>query len=256
MVTGEPASKPISPLRKLFRKTYTAAHRGKAFWRERLERWFPDSKVRAAKDHWRGKRNECQTGPTMFEAIPVEAQSGIKRVLEFGCNWGGNLAYFLDRLPGAEAVGIDINPVVRSLEERYPGAYLGIVGDESTLARFSNNEFDLAMTSSVLDHIPSPAIVRNVIRELVRTSRQVMLLEPWIEGVEGDVSGKVRGQVRKDLPAPHKPFAPHSYLWNYDAILTQLGVRWSKRPQPLHAASLGPFYFLYAISKSTDPYNQ
>jgi hypothetical protein len=201
-----------------------------------------------AKALWSEKYCGCEYADRIYEAaLPATWH----RILEFGANWGGNLEYFLTRHPDLRVVGVDVNTSVLKMAETYP-QYEGIVGDETTLRRLESKSFDLAFTCSVLDHIPSAAVVEDAIRDLVRLAPHVILLEPFIDGVHGDVSGKTRNDVKNGLPRGHKRFAEHSYLWNYDRMLARLGVQWSKRPMPLHSASLGPFYCLYDIRNASD----
>lgn len=203
------------------------------------------------KCYWRDRWNPCSHGRIIFEALPEATRSRLTRVVEFGASWGGNLKYFMDRLPNIEAVGIDINPAVLTLAQDDP-RYRGIVGDEQALTRFGDRTFGLAFTVSVLDHLPYDYLVEEVIVQLVRIAGRVMLLEPFIEGVHGDVSGKTRNQVKPGLERGHKPFAAYSYVWNYDRLLRKHGLAWQKAPMPLHAASLGPFYHLYQIQTETN----
>lgn len=219
--------------------------------RRRLEALLPDAsrarKAADAKVHWLAEAlTECPNAPHVYAAATPDA--GWQRILEFGANNGGNLVYFLDHHPGLRAVGVDINPAVKTPEARYP-AYQGIVGDESALEQWQADTFDLAFTVSVLDHIPSPQTVEHVLRRLVEVARRVVLLEPVIAGVHGDVSGRTRAEVAPGLPAPHKRFAPHCYIWDYDGWLARLPVTYTRTPYPLHAHSLGPFYHLYVITR-------
>jgi hypothetical protein len=210
-----------------------------------IRRYLLNRKRASAKTLWANKRSPCEYSSLIYEAaLPAT----WRRLFEFGANWGGNLQYFLARHPAIQATGVDINPAVLELQATLPN-YRGIVGDESALEDFGVDAFDLAWTVSVLDHIPSEDVVRSAIAHLARISTRVLLLEPWIEGVHGDVSGRIRNAVRPGLPGSHKPFAPHSYLWNYDAMLQQLGVPFTKRAAPLHAHSLGPFYYLYDLGR-------
>jgi hypothetical protein len=203
-------------------------------------------KMRDAKKLWQDKSNPCQYSDIIYKGFRKEFNAPCNRVLEFGCNWGGNLKYFMDRIPDLETVGIDINPVVLDLEKKYPN-YKGIVGDEKSLKQFKEKEFDLAFTVSVLDHIPDDSVVEEIIKDLVRISRHVLLLEPYIEGVHRNVSNKYRDSIKKGLERGYKKFAPHSYIWNYDKMLNRTSTSWKKKAMPLHAHSLGPFYYLYSI---------
>lgn len=222
----------------------------RAAWRARnlVGRPFAGRKADSAKRLWRDKDCGCEYAGEIYAALPADWES-IERVLEFGCNWGGNLQYLMERHQAMNAVGIDINERVFELTDRYP-RFLGLRGDERLLAAFPSNYFDVVFTVSVLDHIPSRSTVRDVIAQFLRISRYVILLEPYIDGVEGDVSGLIRNRVKPGLPGGHKPFAAHSYLHDYDRMLTELGAEWTKTPRPLHQHSFGPFYHAYRVRRA------
>ena len=126
---------------------------------------------------------------------------------------------------------------------------MGIIGDEKTLSKFNNDFFDLSFTVSVLDHIPDKKIVFQVLQDLIRTSKVVILLEPYIENVEGDVSNKARYMIKDGLINERKVFNNFCYLWNYDEYLIDNNLNFKKNTMPLHSASLGPFYHIYIITK-------
>jgi 2-polyprenyl-3-methyl-5-hydroxy-6-metoxy-1,4-benzoquinol methylase len=143
-----------------------------------LEWWDDRHRARVLRT-WAGKSNPCAHP----EKIRTVCQTP-HRVLELGANWGGNLQLFL--AAGAECVGIDPNPSV--LHHDWP-RYTGIVGDDRTL-RTLEGQFDLAFTISVLDHLPTARLVARAIQELQRLASTVVILEPYIAGVTGNVSGK------------------------------------------------------------------
>jgi hypothetical protein len=202
-----------------------------------------------AKSYWRNKYNTCNDGYASIIYKHSETLNlSLNQICEFGSHKGRNLKYFLDNNQNISATGIDINPVVKDLEENYKN-YMGIIGDEKTLSKFDNNFFDLSFTFSVLDHIPSKKIVFQVLKDLIRTSKVVILLEPYIENVEGDVSNKARYMVKDGLVNEYKSFNSFCYLWNYDKYLIDNNLTFTKKNLPLHKASLGPFYNLYIITK-------
>jgi SAM-dependent methyltransferase len=205
-----------------------------------------DVQLSDAKKHWLAEQpTNCPNAERLYRAgLPATWQ----RILEFGANTGGNLTYILDRHPAMAAVGIDINPIVKAPETAY-ATYSGIVGDERALDQLPADGFDLALVCSVLDHIPDPSVARRVLERLIDLSRKVVLLEPVIPGVHGDVSGLARGELNRSLPNAHKRFATHCYVWDYARWLKPLPVSWESRPEPLHAASLGPFYHLFVITR-------
>lgn len=67
-------------------------------------RFLPWRKRAAAKEMWRSMRNPCAHADMVYRTVPNPV--ALRRILEFGCSWGGNLAYFMDRHPDLEAVGI------------------------------------------------------------------------------------------------------------------------------------------------------
>ncbi len=186
--------------------------------------------------------------PVIFDNA-VNNTNELKKILEFGCNNGVNLEYFINHLENISAVGIDVNPIVKKLESKYTN-FRGYISDERILNKFKNNEFSLSFTSSVLDHIPEEKIVVNVLKDLANISECIILNEPFLEGVIGDVSEKYRYQVKAGLENPGKAFSKFSYFWNYDSYLENMGLQFKKIPNPLHKFSMGPFYYIYIINCS------
>ncbi len=203
-------------------------------------------KFAQAKKFWRSISLPGEFAQVVYDAIEENERAALRRILEFGSSQGGNLKYFMERLPKVQTVGIDINRVVVNLMREYPN-YKGIVGDEQALADIPDNSFDLAFTVSVLDHISCEYVVEEIIGNLLRISKRVLLLEPYIEGVRGDVSGKIRNRLIKDFETQNKKFAAYSYFWDYDSMLSKKNADWAKKATPLYKASLGPFYHLYGI---------
>ena len=163
----------------------------------------------------------------------VKGFTGIKSVLEFGCNVGRNL-HCLDRdIGGLDLAGIDINAdAVRAGIDRY-GLSLE-VGGEERLQAIPDDTYDVVFTVSVLDHIPD---MDGVLRELLRVAGEyLILLEPF--------NGT-------DSSAEEYATAEYSYFWNYPAALNRLGaVLISNKPCPLGGQGLEQFYRLYVIKKS------
>ena len=176
----------------------------------------------------------------------------IKKVLEFGCNYGINLENFLKNNEELEIVGIDVNKVVKNLEKKYSN-YKGIIGDQKSLLKFKDLHFDVVFTCSVLDHFPDEREVVETIKRLKRISKEVFLFEPYIEGVSGDVSHYHRFQVeqkfnlKKPLENNYMKFGKNSFFWDYDKHLHNLNYNFSKTSFPLVLSGLGPFYFAYHI---------
>ena len=132
------------------------------------------------------------------------------------------------------------------MENQYEN-YRGFNADDNALDKFKKNEFSLSFTSSVLDHIPDEKIIREILRKLALISEYVILNEPFLDGVKGDVSEKFRYQVKQNLEYPAKKFAKYSYFWDYDSYLDEMNLNYEKIHNPTHKFSMGPFYKLYFI---------
>lgn len=188
---------------------------------------------------------KADRAPKIYELAKKKIKK-INNILEFGSNSGLNLEYFLNRLEGSKVVGIDVNPIVKKMENRYE-SYRGYNADDKALNKFKKNEFTLSFTSSVLDHIPDEKIIKEILRKLALISEYLILNEPFLDGVKGDVSEKFRYQVKQNLENPAKKFAKYSYFWDYDTYLDEMNLNYEKINNPTHNFSLGPFYKLYFI---------
>jgi len=76
-----------------------------------------------------------------------------RRILEYGCGTGGNLAHLARIFPGASLCGCDISE--KSLEEAAgiaPGAEMILLGRDALPTR----HFDLVFVANVLHHVPPP----------------------------------------------------------------------------------------------------
>ena len=96
-----------------------------------------------------------------------------KRVLEVGCNLGGNLQWIARRLPPADVYGVDVNPhALDELRAAIPGVNaLTAAGRELP---FRDAWFDLVFTMGVLIHQPESTLPL-VMSEIVRCSRRWVL---------------------------------------------------------------------------------
>jgi len=236
----------------LLRKIITKTKRVKFFISLRmLYRSFGQNKKAIdAENFWKNKTNDKhEYGKLLLEDVKSTfGKNNVKSVIEFGANSGQNLEWFQDSYPGIKLTGIDINKVVKNPETKWSN-YKGIIGNQNILKSLENNSFDIAFTMSVLDHIGKRDEVILAINELSRISNKLYLLEPYIEGVDGDVSNLTRAEVKEGLPNPRKIFAKHSYLWNYYDIFDSLNLSVKSKKMPLHIHSLGPFYYLFEVNK-------
>jgi pseudaminic acid biosynthesis-associated methylase len=97
-------------------------------------------------------------------------QIDCRRVLEVGCNVGGNLQWLAEHLPPTQVYGVDVNEkALGVLVRRVPGVN-GVWSPARDLP-FRDGWFDLVFTMGVLIHQPE-ATLPLVMAEMVRTSRR------------------------------------------------------------------------------------
>jgi SAM-dependent methyltransferase len=203
-----------------------------------------------AKSYWSGTeeqaREHADQPPHVTALAELCLAAGARRILEFGCYGGRNLAAIRDAYaeagePEPELVGLDINEAALAWGRRTWNLDLR-QGDETALAGFADGEWDLVLTVSVLDHMPEPTAA---LAELARIAgRRLVLVEP--HPAERDGTGKaVRSFFGGD---GHEPM-PFTYLHDYDALLLGLPlVQELDLPMPTHLRRVGPLYRLRALA--------
>ncbi len=100
-------------------------------------------------------------------------QLQCRRVLEVGCNVGGNLEWLAESLTPTQVYGVDVNEkALGILAQRVPGVN-GVWSPARELP-FRDGFFDLVFTMGVLIHQPD-ATLPLVMAEMVRASRRWVL---------------------------------------------------------------------------------
>jgi len=169
----------------------------------------PKSNVERLEREWRGGLGDAYVERNIDSANYARRgafwQSIIDRtspakVLEVGCNVGGNLRWFIDRVPGG-VHGVDINPrsidVLRELVPEVQAA----VGSARRLD-FPDESFDLVFTVAVLIHVPDEGLAE-AIDELVRTSSRWILIAEYFapEPIVADYRGVPNSIFKRDYGA-------------------------------------------------------
>jgi len=203
---------------------------------------FSPDEADLAKKHWSNRgvvpfyTDESHWAAHMAEQIIA---LNPKRVFEFGCNVGRNLAAIAKRKGDIALTGCDINQDAVRFGQTKFGLNL-IASDEHLFDSIATDEFDVSFTVSVLDHLPEP---QNALNELLRISRLgVLLLEPWLES-----EGKVVRNSRAD--GEMVDTTPFSYSWDYERLAadTPYDVALLSEPYPLSKTNLGSKYHLYRL---------
>lgn len=96
-----------------------------------------------------------------------------RRVLEVGCNVGGNLRHIAGHVDEAAVHGVDVNrKALGELRRRHPG--VNALEAPARSLPFRDQWFDLVFTMGVLIHQPESTLPL-VMSEMVRTSRKWVL---------------------------------------------------------------------------------
>jgi|HubBroStandDraft_4_1064222.scaffolds.fasta_scaffold200806_2 pseudaminic acid biosynthesis-associated methylase len=113
-----------------------------------------------------------------------------QRVLEVGCNCGGNLQWIAKHVRPRDVFGVEVNAsALRRLHQDVPDVN-GVHGTAKELP-FRSSWFDLVFTMGVLIHQPDNSLP-SVIAEMVRCSRRWVLCGEYFAETESEVP--YRGQ--------------------------------------------------------------
>ena len=93
-----------------------------------------------------------------------------KRVLDFGCGWGGETLWLAER--AAEAVGCDIDPQSIADAQRFKNkmgrsnVYFTLI--ENDRLAFEDNSFDAVFSTNVFEHVMQPQRMLGEIRRILK----------------------------------------------------------------------------------------
>lgn len=118
----------------------------------------------------------------LLHAIPFEG----RHVLEIGSGPGGNLQEISRRRP-ASLTGADISDEMLALAGRQLGAKASLVKINGQELPFPDDRFDLALTSTVLQHNSDEHMLKNLVAEICRVTREdVYIFEKIEKTIKGD----------------------------------------------------------------------
>jgi len=148
-----------------------------------------------------------------------------RRVLEVGCNLGGNLRWIASHLPSQDVYGVDINlNALQELHRGLPGVN-ALYGQARELP-FRDRWFDMVFTMGVLIHQP-PEMLPVVMTEIVRCANRFVLCgeyfspEPTEVAYRGEPGalfkrdfGSLYQQLFSDLSLRKKGFLSKAEGWD------------------------------------------
>ena len=164
-------------------------------------------------DAYVGRNQSAGKGRMAFwEAIlePFAAE----RVLEVGCNVGGNLTWIAQLVSPGGVFGVDVN--LKSLKQLASSRpRVGAVRARARELPFRDLEFDLAFTMGVLIHLPPDDLPR-VMAEILRCSRRYVLCGEYHapEPVEVRYRGQSRALFKRDFGGLYESLFPELRLRN------------------------------------------
>jgi pseudaminic acid biosynthesis-associated methylase len=114
----------------------------------------------------------------------------VRRVLEVGCNLGGNLRWVASQLPPEDVYGVDINlKAIQELHRVLPS--VNALRSSARELPFRDRRFDLVFTMGVLIHQP-PETLPIVMAEIVRCADRYVLCGEYFSPEPTDMA--YRGQ--------------------------------------------------------------
>jgi len=178
-----------------------------------------DSEAKRLEGLWSGgfgnayvDRNRGAGAPREDFWRSIIAATKPRRVLEVGCNVGGNLRWIAGPVPATSVFGIDINP--KALDEArsaIPG--LATACCPARDLPFRDRWFDLAFTMGVLIHQPN-ATLPLVMGEIVRCSARWVLCGEYHSDHEVEVPyrGETGALFKRDYGRLYRELFPELTL--------------------------------------------
>jgi pseudaminic acid biosynthesis-associated methylase len=138
----------------------------------------------------------------------------VKRVLEIGCNLGGNLEWISKIIPAHEVYGVDINEsALQRLRGRVPN--VNALWSPARQLPFRDGFFDLVFTAGVLIHQPDETLPL-VMSEIVRCSRKYVLASEYFAETKTEVPyrGHSGALFKRDYGGLYQTLFPELKLLN------------------------------------------
>jgi pseudaminic acid biosynthesis-associated methylase len=135
-----------------------------------------------------------------------------RRVLEVGCNLGGNLRWIAEKVPPQHVYGVDINLKALSLLHEQLPLVNGLYGPARELP-FRDRWFDLVFTMGVLIHQPDSTLLL-VMAEIVRVARRYILCGEYFaeQRTEVPYRGQPGALIKRDFGALYLDLFPELKL--------------------------------------------
>jgi len=135
-----------------------------------------------------------------------------RRILEVGCNVGGNLQWLASQVPPQGVYGIDVNlKALQELQRGLPG--INAIYSPARELPFRDRWFDLVFTMGVLIHQP-PDTLPIVMAEIVRCADRFVLCGEYFspEPIEVSYRGQTGALFKRDFGGFYQQLFPDLVL--------------------------------------------
>lgn len=152
--------------------------------------------------------------------VKLLQQFPVQRVLEVGCNIGGNLRWITEQLPPQQVYGVDINlKALTLLHERLPK--VNALYSPARELPFRDRWFDLVFTMGVLIHQPDSTLPL-VMNEIVRCSHRYILCGEYYaaDTTEVPYRGQKDALIKRDYGSLYQTMFPTLQL-RYETFLSR-----------------------------------
>jgi len=175
----------------------------------------------------------CMGGRCRFASkihgMVIDKYGEVDSIIELGCGNGLNLKEFSE---ASRRVGIDpFEPNIVLALKNNPNDEM-FLDSHLKLKDFEDNEFDVGITCSVLNHIESYELALD---ELMRICKKLLLIEPMIDGEN-------RQSLLSETRSPSD-----TWYFDYDKALTERDAKFSIEHTPLYKENSGLLYHTICI---------
>ena len=167
---------------------------------------------------WSGEFGDRYVDRNQDHAVRQQFWAGLlsefpcERVLEVGCNIGGNLRWIAESLAPQDVYGVDVNlKALKQLHDEAPE--INAIWSPARELPFRDGYFDLTFTMGVLIHQPEDTLPL-VMAEIVRTSRRYVVCgEYYAENTEEvPYRGETGALFRRDYGGIYQRLFPQLQL--------------------------------------------
>ena len=177
------------------------------------------SQAKRLESLWEGEFGNAYTDRNQAAGEPrapfweqIVKEFSVNRILEVGCNLGGNLRWLATQLPPQDLYGVDIN--LKALQELHRDLpHVNAFYSQARELPFRDRWFDLVFTMGVLIHQP-PETLPIVMAEIVRCANRYVLCGEYFSNEPETVAyrGETGALFKRDFGCLYQELFPDLIL--------------------------------------------